>query len=140
MTVQTDHENRAVWVPRLIDWWEQGRDHFAAVADQQRRNGCRQNAEGYDALAAKYQGYADRARVLLVDLSEPTTDEPPAHNHTDHCLTLNCGGYLSQEPPSTLVELVNWLRAHIGAHFPWVPAEVWQRIGYLILMARGLRP
>lgn len=138
MTVHTEYDAPVVWLPKALDLVLQTRDHYADRATMERKYGRPFNAGAYDEMAVEFDQIADRfSRRLAAIAPEP---EPPAHAHTDHCLTLNCGGYLSQEPPSTLVELVNWLRAHIGAHFPWVPAEVWQRIGYLILMARGLRP
>jgi len=138
MTTTTDHEDRAVWVPALIAWAEQERDHYEAHAFRLRWGGQLTNAADYMALAASAQLIADRARVLLVPASQPV-------GLADACAALPdwtppVFAPASDEPPAQLVPFVGWIRLKFGALLPGLSVETWQAIGCLILMARGLRP
>lgn len=132
-----DHERRAVWVPRFIDWANAEAADRVLDARAFEHQGKPRLAADYLEIAARYRGYADRARVLLVDLADVHDDEPPAHNHTSACPITDCAEWLPQdEPPSTLVPFVAWLRTKLGRWFPTMPAEIWQGVGFVLLHHR----
>lgn len=109
-----EHERRAVWVPRFIDWANAEAADRVLDARAFEHQGKPRLAADYLSIAARYRGYADRARVLLVDLGDVTADEPP----------------------STLVGLVGWLKARIGPWFPLAPSETWQGLAFVLMHFR----
>lgn len=133
-----DHERRAVWVPRFIDWANAEAADRVLDARAFAHQGKPRLASDYLEIAARYRGYADRARVLLVDLSDVTADEPPAHKHTSACPITDCpfAPATSDAPPSTLVAFTGWLIEKLGRWLPWVSSETWQTCAALIQMDR----
>lgn len=133
-----DHERRAVWVPKFIDWANAEAADRVLAAQAFQHQGKPRLAADYLSIAARYRGYADRARVLLVDLSDVHDDEPPAHNHTSACPITDCAlaPQMADEPPSTLVGLVGWLKARIGPWFPLAPSETWQGLAFVLMHFR----
>lgn len=129
---------RAVWAERLVEWAERQADEYTIDAQVMVRQGRPQLAAESMASAARYRGYADRARVLLVDMSDVTADEPPAHNHTPACPILDCplAPATADAPPSTLAAFTGWLVEKLGRWLPWVSSETWQTCAALIQMDR----
>ena len=112
----TDYDAPSVYLPRLIEWADQAEARFIKQACGQVRLGFASNAEAYTGLAGEYREIAERARARLVDLSELTIADVQA----------------ADEPPSTLVELTDWLRNKLSRDFPLMRPELWQALACVL--------
>ena len=128
-----------VWLPRLVEWADHHVSEHTIDAQVIERQGNLLTAADSLVTAARYRRYGDRARVRLAYISRVVQDniERPKHNHSPHCPITDCAEWLPQdEPPSTLVPFVAWLRGKLGRWFPTMPSEIWQGIGFVLLHHR----
>lgn len=131
-----------VWLPRLVQWATEASADYAVEAARFHSEGKPQTAASFTATASEYQRIALRASARLETLLDERigadiAPPKPKHNHTVHCPITDCAEWLPQdEPPSTLVPFVAWLRGKLGRWFPTMPAEIWQGIGFVLLSHR----
>lgn len=134
------YDGPAVWAPLLVKWATQGRDHYLAAAEAQRKLGHKSNAAAYVAKAGEFVWIADYGRARLVDISDLSADDAEQlaaiQVKTDNLVAAGVLLPDDDEPPKPLVDLTAWLRGRLGGRMWWVSAEVWQTVGMLLLRGR----
>lgn len=166
MTVQTITDAESVArLRKLLPYLESQADQHEAFMRAHVISGNVVDANNAQQLLTLVRGAAIRCRNSIMEaekIGRPGVTDfdeqgrrldalvPPAHVHTPACPILDCpfepaeraAGLADlmqrEEPPGTLVGLVNWLRKHFGFWFPNAPAEVWQGIGAVLLSFRRI--
>lgn len=107
--------------------------YYQARSEWAAARGYYVDAARLNSLAILAANVAVKARTRLVTASQMAEVDvaPPG-------LADLCAG--DDQPPSTLVSLSGWLRARLAALLPWVRAETWQQVAWLMLRDRGVQP
>ena len=119
----TEYDAPAVYLPRLIEWGEQGYLYYSKAADSERMHIRVRNAIDCDVAAVQYRHIAQRARDRLVDLADV---------QDKHDRLVSAGVLLPDEPPAPLVDLTAWLRNKLERHFPHMRPELWQALAAVL--------
>jgi hypothetical protein len=112
----TDYDAPAVYLPKLIEWADNGCLYYSKAADSERIHSRTREAMDCDVRAVQYRHTAQWARGRLMDIVELTLD----------------GVEPDDAPPAPLVDLTAWLKGKLERHFPHMRPELWQALAAVL--------